>query len=130
MKIAEMLDAAKHAKGVETDYALAKSLGLPKQRVSDYYKGKTAPDEFACMQIAIAIGKPLDEVIAAVKVETEKDEKRREAWENYMKRLGGMAASFMAVAFSLVTFIVTSPSADACESKAYDVGISRIQIMR
>lgn len=95
--ITKLLDETKAKIGVETDYALAKSLGLPRARICDYYKGTRAPDEFACLKIAEALGKPLDTVIATVKASSEKDEKRREAWENYMKRLGGLAASFVVV---------------------------------
>jgi len=45
--------------------------------------------------------------------DAEKDEKRRAVWENYMKRLGGLAASFVAVVFLSVTAIVTSTRAEA-----------------
>ena len=111
--IAALLDAVKHAKGIETKYELAKVLDLPTQRISDYYNGSRAPDEFACLKIAEALGKPLDTIIATVKATSEKDEKRREVWENYMKRIGGLAASFVAVVFLSVTAIVTSPRAEA-----------------
>jgi len=101
--VKKLLDAVKREKGVTSDYALAKSLDIPTQRVSDYYKGTRVPDEFACLKIAEALGKPLNTIIATVKASTEKDEKRREAWENYMKSLGGLAASFVGgVVFTLI----------------------------
>jgi len=113
MKINELLDAVKHAYSIKTDGELARTLGVDKRRISAYYKGDRVPDEFACLKIAEALGKPLDTIIATVKATSEKDEKRREVWENYMKRLGGVAASFVAVIFLLVTSIVTSPRAEA-----------------
>lgn len=101
--IKKLLDDVKAQKGVETDYALAKSLDLPRARIHDYYKGHRVPDEFACLKIAEALGKPLNTIIATVKASTEKDGKRREAWENYMKSLGGLAASFVGgVVFTLI----------------------------
>lgn len=101
--ITKLLDEVKAAKGVESKYALAKVLDLPTQRISEYYKGQRAPDEFACLKIAEALGKPLNTIIATVKASTEKDGKRREAWENYMKSLGGLAASFVGgVVFTLI----------------------------
>lgn len=101
--ITKLLDQVKAKKGVESDYALAKTLDLPKQRVSDYYKGSRVPDEFACLKIAEALGKPLNTIIATVKASTEKDGKRREAWENYMKSLGGLAASILGgVVFTMI----------------------------
>jgi transcriptional regulator with XRE-family HTH domain len=105
--IIKLLDDVKAKLGVTSDYALAKSLGLPKQRICNYYKGERAPDEFACLKIAEALGKPLDTVIATVKAASEKDDTRREAWENYMKRLGGIAASFLITLFVTVTTGVT-----------------------
>lgn len=97
MKINELLDQVKNANGLESDGELARKLGVDKRRVSDYRKGERVPDEFACLRIAEALGKPLDTIIATVKAATEKDETRREVWENYMKRLGGLAASFFVV---------------------------------
>lgn len=118
--IKELLDAVKHAKGIATDYALAKTLDLPRARICDYYKGNRVPDEFACLKIAEALGQPLDTIIAKVKAATEKDEKRREVWENYMKRLGGFAASIALVVFLAVTTVVTSPIAEAAPLLAFD----------
>lgn len=105
--VKKLLDAVKQREGIETDYGLAKTLDLPTQRISDYYKGRRTPDEFACLQIAQALGKPLAEVIAAVKIDTEKDEKRRSAWEKYYKQLGGVAASVIFAVLLNVTLIVT-----------------------
>jgi hypothetical protein len=90
--VKKLLDAVKQRKGIESDYALAKFLELPRPRIHDYYKGKAAPDDFACLQIAQALGKPLAEVVAAVRMDAEKDEKRRSAWERYYKGIGGIAA--------------------------------------
>ena len=108
-----LLDSAKEKLGVETDYALAKRLGLPRARICDYYKGTRAPDEFACLKIAEALGKPLDTIIATVKASSEKDESRRLVWENYMKRLGGIAASIAVSVLVCGTIIVHSPNAEA-----------------
>lgn len=113
MKIHELLDATKNAKSIKTDGELARLLGVSKQAVSRYYLGERAPDEFACLKIADATGMPLDSVIATVKAASEKDETRREAWENYMKRLGGVAASFLVGILCIVTLSVTSTPLEA-----------------
>ena len=117
--IKRLLDEVKKAKGVGSDYALAKTLDLPKQRISDYYKGKTSPDKFACMKIAESLGKPLADVIYAVELDAEKDEARREAWKRYYKSIGGMAASAMLVGLSVVTFFVT-PEVQAQERQGFE----------
>lgn len=117
MKIENLLDQTKHALSIKTDGQLARALGVSKQSVSDYYNGHRAPDDYACLKISEALDKPLDTIIATVKAATEKDETRREAWENYMKRLGGIAASIVFAlllgVLSIVTTIVTSSPAEA-----------------
>ena len=128
--IKELLDETKAAKGVQSDYALAKALELPNQRICDYYKGRRVPDEFACMKIAEALGKDFAEITAAVRIEAEKDEKRREAWQRYYKSIGGIAASFMLMVFASVTIFVTN-DANASENQYLSAGSSdRVQIMR
>lgn len=97
MKISELLDETKHALGIDSDGELARKLGLDKRRVSEYYKGINAPNEFVCLQIAQATGKSLETVIAIVRAEAEKDENRRKAWESYMKSLGGIAAGIVGI---------------------------------
>lgn len=117
--VKNLLDEIKAKTGLASDYALAKTLDLPTQRISDYYKGTRTPDEFACLKIAEALGTHLETIIATVKATSEKDEKRREVWENYMKRLGGIAAGFASVFLSLVISIVTSGNAEASPIKGF-----------
>jgi hypothetical protein len=108
--VRKLLDEVKRVEEITSDYALAKKLEIPSPRICDYYKGRSAPDEFACLQIAKSLGKTLDEVITKVKLDTEKNEKRRSVWEKHYKQIGGVAASFMILAFSFVTLIVTYPA--------------------
>jgi len=111
--IKELLDETKAAKGIETDYALAKALDLHSGLISDYYSGKRSPNEYACLRIAEALARPLDEILAAVRIEAEKDDTRREAWRKYYKSIGGIAASFAVLFLLSVTLIVTSTPANA-----------------
>lgn len=131
--VRKLLDECKKKAGVESDYALAKTLELPSPRICDYYKGRRAPDEFACLRISEVLGKPLDVVITAVKLDTEKDEKRRLAWERHFRSIGQIAASFMLCAFAFVTLIVTEP-AQAQENRGFEccktVGIQIIRSHR
>lgn len=121
--VKKLLDAAKAATGSETAYRLAKCLDLPQQRISDYYKGERVPDEFACLKIAKAVGMPLDAVIATVKAEAEKDEKRREEWRDYLKKLGGVAASLAMPFCAFVILEMTPGIAEAAPAQGYDIGM-------
>lgn len=123
--IKQLLDETKAIKGIASDYALAKELDVSTQRISEFNKGKAFPNEYACLRIAAALGRPLDEVMASVRIEAEKDEKRREEWRKYYKSIGGFAASFMLIVFALVTFIVTVPVVQAKESTTYDASLPR-----
>lgn len=100
--VKKLLDEAKTKTGAETDYRLAKNLDLPQARICDYYKGNRFPDEFACLQIAQATGRTFEEVTALVKLEAEKNEKRREIWRKRLVQLGGIAATVAALLFAPV----------------------------
>lgn len=117
--IKKMLDEVKKAINVESDYALAKALDINKARISAYYAGKEVPNEIACLRIAKALGKDYAEISAAVRIEAEKDEKRREEWRKYYKSIGGIAAAIMLFVLAAVTFIVTVPSVAAKETMTY-----------
>lgn len=111
--VRKLLDEVKQRNGIESDYALAKILDVRRQRVSAYYKRVQVPDNTVCLKIAEILEKPLGDVIAAVELDAEKDEKRRSVWEKYYKRVGGMAAAVALVVLLNVTFIVTPVDAQA-----------------
>lgn len=123
-KVIELLDAVKAAKNAQTDYALAKALELHRWLISDYYAGKRTPNEYACMQIAKAINMPLDLVTATIRMEAEKDEKRRNAWREYYKSIGGLAASIMIFVLASVTLIVTTTPPALAKSATYEYAFS------
>ena len=128
--VKSLLDAVKAAKGVSSDYALAKAMNVNKARISAYYAGKEAPNEFICLLIAQAIGRPLADVLAVVRIEAEKDEKRREAWKEYYKSIGGIAAAWAVALFVSVTLTVTTPAEAAQNQSDMKSEYQRIQIMR
>ena len=116
--IKKLLDDVKKAKGVESDYALAKSLDINKARISAYYAGKEVPNEIACLRIAKALGRNYAEISAMVRMEAEKDNARREEWRNYFKSIGRMADSVMLTVLAVVTFFVT-PEVQAQERQGF-----------
>ena len=115
--IKSLLDDAKVATKTDSDYGLAKALGIHKARISAYYSGKETPNEFICLKIAQALERSYEEVSAIVRIEAEKDENRRNVWKDYLKRIGGIAASIALLFFLGVTLIVTSTPAEASDGK-------------
>lgn len=96
-KVVELMETVKAAKGIESKYALAKTLNISTQRIGSYYNGKAIPNNDACLEIAKALNRDLTEIIALVEMDNAKDEKRRVAWREYFKSIGGIAASIALV---------------------------------
>lgn len=105
MNIIELLDQTKQRLNVKSDYALAKALEIPSQRVSAYRKGKEHPDPYALTKIALALDLDPLALIAEAEARTEKNATRRGFWENFSRRAGstlGMLALCCMAAFGSV----------------------------
>lgn len=91
------LDECKAKLGVKTNYALNKHLNIGENRLSDYYKGRVAPDEFACFKIAECLEIDPAIVIAEIKAESEKNPEKREYFRAFRGACGKAAAGIMLV---------------------------------
>lgn len=111
------IDEAKKKLGIESDYGLAKELGLSRAAVSLWRNGKGSMDDYAATRIAEIIGVNPLIVIAAVNVEKEKTEERKEYWKNFYERLGGIAATIL-LAVNLIMTPTPSEAATILESGA------------
>lgn len=129
MKLSDVLDEIKAAKGIKTNRALAELIGIDERRVPEYYRGRERmSDDYA--KIAMASGHRVDELQAIYKLSTEKDEKSREVWSRYYKSIGGIAASIFLTVLLSVTFIVTTTSQALAFTGEKSADLSIIQIMR
>lgn len=118
---AEYLDEIKSKTGIESDYGVAMKLGLSRFAVSNYRHCKNAFDNHTCLIVARTLGTPLEQVIADMELQREKDEKKKADWLSFEMRLKGAAASILAASSAaLVTLIVTPAPAEALESVAYN----------
>lgn len=86
-KAKELLIECKIRLGVKTDYKLAQALQIHRGIVSDYMSGKRVPDAFACVQMALVLQRDPAEIIAIVESESEKNEKRRTFWLDFLQRV-------------------------------------------
>ena len=93
MKITELLDSIINEKGLKTRYELAKLLGIDRGLIYAYYKEKNIPNEYACLQIARALGKSYEEISALVQIAAEKNEKRKTDWMKYYHQIEKFAGS-------------------------------------
>ena len=69
MRTSELLKDCKIKLKISSDYALAKELKIPTQRISEYMKCKRVPNAYALMKIAECLG--LDPLALIAKNETE-----------------------------------------------------------
>lgn len=97
MKANELLEAVKAREGITSNYRLAKVLDIPENRINDYAHGRAHPDEYAATKIALALELDPISVIAELKAESEKDEKKREFWRNFLTRAALVVASLAAL---------------------------------
>ena len=109
----QYLDEIKERLGVESDYALAKALGMTRASVSSYRCGRTFPDDMACAKIAEILGCEPMEVIAATNYQRSKTDDARALWESiWGKAAGAIALSLTACAVGLSV----APTSKAAES--------------
>lgn len=88
MTIIELLDQSKAKLHVTSDYALAKALEIPKQRLSDFRKGSRHPDPYALTKIALTLDLDPIALIAEFEAQTEKNPARKGFWINFLRRAG------------------------------------------
>jgi transcriptional regulator with XRE-family HTH domain len=85
MTTIEYLDAVKTAKGITSDYALAKLLGFSLSAVSSYRTGRRFLDDDAALTVAQALNLNPLIVIAAVNAERAKTPENRARWLGLME---------------------------------------------
>lgn len=87
-----LLDEAKAALQVPSDYALAKRLGMHHSTISGYRAQRSQLDVDACFRVAEVLGREPAAIIAAVEAERATKPEVKEAWIQRLKQLGGVAA--------------------------------------
>lgn len=98
MKAAEWIDRVKTARGWDSDYRVAKELGLSRQSVSKYRGNTQTMDEDAAIKVAAALGAAPEVVLLDQWVERTKSTEAKAALAGLLKRLGGAAASILLAA--------------------------------
>ena len=88
-----LLDRAKHAAHVESDYALAKILGVHKANVSNWRVEKTSPDGRSIVKLCELSGDDCDQVAALIQAMRAANDEEAALWRRVASRLaGGVAA--------------------------------------
>src|SRR5690606_14713432 len=90
--INDYLQAYAVARGISSDYAIAKDLGVTRQAVSKYRHDRAYPDFETAWRIADAIGCDPSEVMAAAELARAKrahDSARASVWQSRLKQIAG-----------------------------------------
>jgi transcriptional regulator with XRE-family HTH domain len=110
MNLRELIDQARQPN--ETQKELAARLGINYKALNDAYNGKRGiPNEIA-LELAQILQMPLEPVIAASELITQKDETKRAKWRPYLER---RAASWLCAA-AIGGFMTNGQDAAACET--------------
>ncbi|MFA8363216.1 DUF3693 domain-containing protein [Burkholderia ubonensis] len=80
------LDAAKQRLGVQSDYALAKALGLRTTAISNYRSGRNHFDDATAIKVAHAAGLEPEVVLFAMQVERAKSDEARAVWASLLEK--------------------------------------------
>ena len=100
----EFLDRAKRGAGVESDYALAKAVGVGRANVSNWRNDRTAPDGRAIMKLCELSGDDPEHVAACIQSMRAANDDEAELWQRVADRLrqtGSASISFLLAAAML-----------------------------
>ena len=85
----EWLAVCKQKFGVESDYALAKRLGVSSQTISSYRTGRSRFDDDMALTVAVALGIDPLQVIASANAERAKTPEQKARWVGLMEKFSG-----------------------------------------
>lgn len=92
MKTVEYIELLKSQKGLSSDYAAAKFLGVTRAAMSSYKRGKSYFSDQVAVRLADELGIPEGIVLADIHAEREHDPKLAKVWEQIARQLKSVAA--------------------------------------
>ncbi len=104
-----LLDRMISERGLRSDYALAKHLGISPQRVSRYRRGLDTLGPELAMKVADELGIDRGYVLACMAAERAQGDAERRAWRRLAERAAGVAAGVL-VAFLVAPELVELPA--------------------
>lgn len=102
MKIKERLLECKIKLGLDTDYKLAKALGIHRQQISHYMAGTRHPDAYAAVKIGETLGIHPMQLLAEFEEEAAKTDERRTFWGNFTRRIKSGTVAMLALSFTAI----------------------------
>jgi len=88
-----LLDAAKDALKLASDYALAKRLGIPRNGIPEMRKGTRAIPLDVAYKLAIILDRDPGQLVAELEAERERNPQRAEFWRSFLSRAALLVAT-------------------------------------
>ena len=126
--IAELLERAKAGGHIESDYRLAKVIGITHSAVSNYRVGKTMPDERVLEQLCALSGDDVAVFAAQIQAERARTPEGKTMWRMIAARLaGGVSTAILSVLFTIG--LIALPADNARASGLNDQKTSFIDLL-
>lgn len=112
MKIRERLLECKVKLGLDTDYKLAKALGINRARIHDYMTGKRHPDAYAAVRIGETLGIHPMQLLAEFEEEAAKTPERKAFWAGFTQRIKSGIVGMLVLSFTAICWPEHAKAAD------------------
>ncbi len=118
--ISDVLDQAKKAQMVTSDYKLGLTLGIGLSALGNYRSGRSFPDEKTCAILAQAMGEDPALLTVEMQAQRAKTPEARKVWFSIAQRLQmGFANVSLLVSVAIVLIALTSPAARAASDELF-----------
>lgn len=130
MNTIELLDRAKKAQGIESDYRLAQVIEVTKAAVSGWRQGRSHPDDEIAARLAEMAGANPASVIAELHAARAKTPAARAIWMNMARQLRHAVAAVMLALGTAMLLIAPNPQgAQAATPSPAENSFSGLYIM-
>lgn len=125
--VANLIERAKVRGNIESDYRLAKIIGINQSALGNYKAGRSMPDERVLEQLCALSGDDVAVFAAQIQAERARTAEGKTMWLMIAKRLQGAATTaILSVCFAIA--LIAAPASDALATTldAYKTGEANI----
>lgn len=126
--IADLLSRAKAGAGIDSDYRLAKVIGISHQSITGYRTKNTLPNERVIEELCALSGDDPDLIAAQIQAARSQTEDARALWQRVAARLM-MAAPTAILSVIFAMGLIAAPSDVARAGAAYVSQIDRVNLL-
>jgi hypothetical protein len=120
--IASLIERARVNASIESDYRLAKIIGINQSAFGNYKAGRSMPNDKIVAQLCALSGDDPHLVMAQIQAERASSDEARNLWTTLIKRLsGGATTAILSVLFSIGLIAAPVQSARAGEASGEKV---------